>query len=167
MIKILHRWEWFVGLVLLQVLVLNQIHIGGYGTPFLYIYFILKFNSKAGRNKLMFWAFLLGLSVDMFSNTPGMNAAAAVCLAFFRTSFLRLVTLRDLDEAFRPGIKTLGFSSFFRYTLLSCSLFCFLLLIVDAFSLVNLPVLIGKIVASISSTMFCVFCAEYVGRKKE
>ena len=43
MIKILHRLEWFIGLALLQVLVLNQMHIGGYATPFLYIYFILKF----------------------------------------------------------------------------------------------------------------------------
>ena len=53
MIKILHRLEWFIGLALLQVLVLNQMHIGGYATPFLYIYFILKFNSRVGRNTLM------------------------------------------------------------------------------------------------------------------
>lgn len=167
MIKILHRLEWFIGLVLLQVLIFNQMHIGGYGTPFLFIYFILKFNSKVSRNHLMLWAFVLGLSVDIFSNTPGMNAAAAVCLAFYRTSFLRLVTLRDVDEAFRPGIKTLGFSSFFRYTLLCCSLFCLLLLLIDMFSLANITVLIGKIVSSTLSTMFCVFCAEYLGRKKE
>ena len=38
MIKILHRIEWFLGLVLLQVLVLNHMHIGGYATPFFYIF---------------------------------------------------------------------------------------------------------------------------------
>ena len=43
MIKNLHRIEWFVGLALLQVLVFNQLHIGGYATPFLYIYFIIDF----------------------------------------------------------------------------------------------------------------------------
>lgn len=167
MIKILHRLEWFLGLVFLQVLVLNQMHIGGYGTPFLYIYFILKFNSKVSRNNLMLWAFFLGLLIDIFSNTPGMNAGVAVCLAFFRSSFLRLVTLRNLDEAFRPGILTLGFSSFFRYILLCCSLFCILLLMVDTFSFNNIPVLVGKILSSTFSTMFCVLCAEYVGRKRE
>ena len=66
MIKILHRMEWFLGLVLLQVLVLNQMHVGGYATPFFYIYFILKFNSRIGRNNLMLWAFFLGLMVDAF-----------------------------------------------------------------------------------------------------
>lgn len=166
MIKIVHRLEWFVGLVLLQALVLNQMHIGGYGTPFLYIYFILKFNSKVSRNNLMLWAFMLGLSVDMFSNTPGMNAAAAVCLAFFRTTFIRLVTLRDVDDAFRPGIRTMGFSAFFRYSLLCCTLFCVLVQMIDIFSFFSMSLLVGKMLASILSTMCCVLCLEYMGRSK-
>ena len=166
MIKILHRMEWFLGLVLLQVLVLNQMHIGGYATPFFYIYFILKFNSRVGRNELMLWAFALGLTVDMFGNTSGMNAAAATVLAFFRSSLIRLVTLRDIDEGFRPGIKSLGFSSFFRYSLLTCILFCSLLLLIDTFSFFNLKVLFLKILTSTFSTLVCVLCAESLGRKK-
>lgn len=165
MIKILHRMKWFIGLVLLQVLVLNQMHIGGYATPFFYIYFILKFNSRASRNMLMLWAFALGVTVDIFGNTPGMNAAAAVALAFFRAPMLRLVTLRDMDEGFRPGIKSLGFSSFFRYTLLTCGLFCTLLLMIDAFSFLNVFRLLLKIVTSIVSTTLCIICAESLGRK--
>lgn len=166
MIKNLHRIEWFVGLVLIQVLVLNQLHVGGYATPFLYIYFILKFNSKIGRNSLMIWAFMLGLTVDVFGNTPGMNAAACTCLAFFRNLLLRLVTLRDLDEAFRPGIKSLGLAVFFRYILLATTLFCTLLLLIDTFTFFNLPVLFLKIVTSIVSTMVCVFCVESIGGRK-
>ena len=166
MIKILHRMKWFLGLVLLQVLVLNQVHIGGYATPFFYIYFILKFNSRVGRNNLMLWTFFLGLTVDVFSNTPGMNAAVATCLAFFRASLMRLVTLRDMDEGFRPGVKSLGFSSFFRYTLLTCTLFCTLLLMIDTFSFFNLPVLLFKIVTSTIATVLCVLCAESLGGGK-
>ena len=68
----LHKIGWFVGLVLLQVLILNNVHIAGYATPFLYIYLILKFESETPRNALMLWAFFLGLTVDIFSDTPGM-----------------------------------------------------------------------------------------------
>ena len=71
----LHKIGWFIGLVLLQVLILNNVHIAGYATPFLYIYLILKFESETPRNALMLWAFFLGLTVDIFSDTPGMNAA--------------------------------------------------------------------------------------------
>lgn len=166
MIKILHRMKWFIGLALLQVLVLNQMHIGGYATPFFYIYFILKMNSRIGRNALMFWAFALGLVVDVFGNTPGMNASALTVLAFFRAPMLRLVTLRDLDEGFRPSVKSLGFSSFLRYSILSCGLFCTLLLMIDTFSFFNVPVLLLKIVTSMISTILCILCVESIGRKK-
>lgn len=91
---------------------------------FLFIYFILKYNSGVSRNVLMIWAFLLGLTVDILGNTPGMNAAAATVLAFMREPVLRLVTLRDSVEDFEPGIKSMGFSPFFRYILLCTFLFC-------------------------------------------
>ena len=93
-ITYIHRIGWFIGLVLLQVLILNNVHIAGYATPFLYIYFILKFSSGTSRNELMLWAFFFGLTIDIFSDTPGMNAAATVLLAFLRPSLLRLFTPR-------------------------------------------------------------------------
>lgn len=163
MINMIHRLKWFVGLVLLQVLILNQMHIGGYATPFFYIYFILKFNSRIGRNELMLWSFFLGLTVDILGNTPGMNAAAATFLAFSRNTILRLVTLRYEEEGFYPGMKTLGFSSFFRYGLLSCGIFCTILLLIDTFSFFNAGVLLLKILASTVSTLICVMCAESIG----
>ena len=81
LITYLQKIVWFIGLVLLQALVLNSVHIGGYATPLLYVYLLLRFESDASRNELMLWAFFLGLLVDVFSDTPGMNAAAAVLLA--------------------------------------------------------------------------------------
>ena len=166
MTKVTHQIGWFLGLAMVQVLVLNQMHILGYATPFLYIYFILKLNTRISRNALMLWAFTLGLLVDMFGNTPGMNAASATLLAFFRTSILRLVTLRDMDEGFRPSVRSLGLSSFSRYIFLSCSLFCSVLFLIDTFSFYDLPVLCLKILSSIISTMLCVFCVEMLGGEK-
>lgn len=166
MIHLFNQLKWFIGLVLLQVLILNQMHINGYATPFLYIYFILKFHSRVSRNELMVWGFVLGLVVDMFSNTPGMNAAVSTCLAFFRNTFLRMVTLRDMDEDFEPGIRTLGISAYFRYALLACGMFCTLFLLVDTFSFFNFPVLLLKIISSSATTMICVICVDAMWRKK-
>ena len=36
-INYIHRVGWFVGLILLQVLILNNVHIAGVATPFLYV----------------------------------------------------------------------------------------------------------------------------------
>ena len=49
-INYIHRIGWFVGLILLQVLILNNVHIAGVATPLLYVYFILKFNYCTNRN---------------------------------------------------------------------------------------------------------------------
>ena len=111
----LHKIGWFIGLVLLQVLILNNVHIAGYATPFLYIYLILKFESETPRNTLMLWAFFLGLTVDIFSDTPGMNAAATVALAFLRPTFLRLFVPRDAFENIVPSIKSMGIVPFLKY----------------------------------------------------
>ena len=121
-ITYIHRIGWFIGLVLLQVLILNNVHIAGYATPFLYIYFILKFSSGTSRNELMLWAFFFGLTIDIFSDTPGMNAAATVLLAFLRPSLLRLFTPRDNPDSLIPSFKTMGISPFLKYT--NCKCFC-------------------------------------------
>ena len=114
-INYLHKIGWFICLVLLQVLILNNVHIAGYATPFLYIYLILKFESDVSRNTLMLWAFFLGLTVDVFSDTPGMNAAATVLLAFLRPIFLRLFVPRDTLDTLIPAVRTMGIFPFLKY----------------------------------------------------
>lgn len=165
MSEILSLLKWFIILVLFQVLILNQMHINGYATPFLYIYFILQFRSRAGQKELMVWAFILGLAIDMFSNTPGMNAAAATCLAFVRTIFLKMVTLRDLDENFHPSIKLMGFGPYFRYVLLCSTLFCILFFSINTFSFSHFFTTFFKILASTITTSLCIIGFEFARRK--
>lgn len=52
----IYRLEWFVGLILLQVLVFNHIHLGEYATPFVYIYYLLALEADTSRVKLLLWA---------------------------------------------------------------------------------------------------------------
>ena len=132
-INYLHKLGWFIGLVLLQVLILNNVHIAGYATPFLYIYLILKFESETPRNALMLWAFFLGLTVDIFSDTPGMNAAATVALAFLRPTFLRLFVPRDTLENIVPSIKSMGIAPFLKYLVVSVFVHHAILLTIDLF----------------------------------
>ena len=53
MVQFMQRLLWFVGLVLLQVLVLNHIHIYEYATPLFYIYFIFSLDVNVSRNALL------------------------------------------------------------------------------------------------------------------
>ena len=161
MIHYIHRMGWFVGLVLLQVLILNNVHIAGYATPFLYVYFILKFASGTSRNELMLWAFFLGLAIDIFSNTPGMNAAATV---FVRPTFLRLFTPRDTLDSIIPSIRTMGVASFLKFTVTSVFVHHLILLTIEFFSFSSIPLLLLRVVACTLLTVTCIMAVEGIRR---
>ena len=72
----------FILLVLVQVLVLNNIQFLGYIDPYLYILFILVLPVQMPRWFLLILAFALGITIDIFSNTLGMQAFATVFIAF-------------------------------------------------------------------------------------
>ncbi len=162
-ISYIQKIGWFVGLVLLQVLILNNVHIAGYATPFLYIYLLIKFESAVSRNELMLWAFSLGLIIDIFSNTPGMNAAAAVFLAFIRPLLLRMFMTRNA-EVFVPGIDSMGFSSFLKYLLTGVWLHHFFLISLEFFSFASLGIVLIRIIASTLLTTVCLLALEGIRR---
>ena len=164
-VNYLHKIGWFIGLVLLQVLILNNVHIAGYATPFLYIYLILKFESETPRNTLMLWAFFLGLTVDIFSDTPGMNAAATVALAFLRPTFLRLFVPRDAFENIVPSIKSMGIVPFLKYLVVSVFIHHAILLTIEFFSFAHIGTLLLRIVASALLTITCIMAIEGVKKK--
>ena len=164
LINYLHKIGWFIGLVLLQVLILNNVHIAGYATPFLYIYLILKFESDTPRNALMLWAFFLGLAVDVFSDTPGMNAAATVLLAFLRPTFLRLFVPRDTLDTLVPAI-TMGILPFLKYLVVSVLIHHGLLLTLEFFSFAHIGTLLLRIAASTLLTVTCIMAVEGIRKK--
>lgn len=150
----------FVGLTMLQVLLLNNINLFGYGTPFVYIYLLLRMNTETKPHEMMLWAFCLGLTIDIFSDTPGMNAATSVLLAFTRNSILKLYTTHDRLEDCKPGIRTLGFDTYLKYTFTCVLLHSTVLLTIELFSFVNIWMLILKILASAVITTVCIIAVE-------
>ena len=151
-------------MVLIQVLILNNVHIAGYATPFLYIYFILKFNSGTSRNELMLWAFFFGLTIDVFSDTPGMNAAATVLLAFLRPSLLRLFTPRDNQDNLVPSFKSMGITPFLKYTTASVFIHSLALLSIEFFSFSGIWLLLLRVALCTVLTVTCIVAVEGIRR---
>ena len=156
----------FLILVLVQVLVLNHIQIAGYATPSLFIYYILILNSETSRNSLLLQAFLIGLCVDIFSNTPGMNAASATILAFIRKPMLHVHMQHDMTDDFEPCIRTLGFFNFLRYVLTGALTFTLFLQILSSFSFAHGKDFILRIITNTLMTVFLIMCVDVLRRKK-
>lgn len=161
----LKRIGWFVGLVLLQVLILNNIHIAGFATPILYLYFILKLPSSVSRVELICWGFFLGLSIDMFSNTPGMNASATTLLAFMRPSLIRLFAPKDSMDEIVPGIHTVSLSFYIKYTFTCVLIHTATLFVIEAFSFLSWELLLLKIGLSAVLTFIGILAIEGFNKK--
>ena len=97
-IDIFKRLLLFVILVLAQVLVLNHIHLMGCAIPLLYVYFILGINRLCPQWATLLWGFALGLSIDTFSNTPGLAASSLTLVALLQPYILNMFIAHDNQD---------------------------------------------------------------------
>lgn len=79
----------FAVLILAQVLLFNHINFIGSINPYPYILFILLFPVNNNRTLFIFISFMLGLFIDIFSDSGGVHAAACVTIAFARPPILK------------------------------------------------------------------------------
>jgi rod shape-determining protein MreD len=79
----------FIGLILFQVIVLNNVLFWGYINPLLYILFIILYPLKRDRSVFLLLSFLLGLCIDFFVDSGGINAAATLFIAYIRLPLLK------------------------------------------------------------------------------
>lgn len=164
--RLLARIAWFVGLTLAQVMLLNNLSLFGLATPFIYVYFVLVMDKDVNRIALMAMSFAMGLVIDVFSNTPGVNAGALVFVAFLRPILLRLFSPREEFENFEPGIYTLGFWPFVRYAFVVVLFHHTVLFFLEAFSFVHIEFLLFRVLCSTFLTLVLVMTIEFVRHKR-
>ena len=127
----------FVVLLLAQVLVLNHIHLFGYATPLLYVYFALPIRRHQPQWATLLWCFAMGLCVDTFSNTPGVASASMTFVGLVQPYLLRLFIQQDYADDFRPSAKTLGMMKYSFYAVTLVLIHCLLFFILEAFNFYN------------------------------
>lgn len=99
----------------MQVLLLNQVQFSGYLNPYFYLLFILLLPVSTPRYAVLLLSFILGLVVDIFSDTLGLHASASVLLGFFRSPVISLLNVRESEQSDFPGLKQTGLKWFILY----------------------------------------------------
>ncbi|RZL42048.1 MAG: rod shape-determining protein MreD [Pedobacter sp.] len=79
----------FILLLIMQIAIFNKMDFLGYINPYPYILFILLYPVNGNKYGLLFASFLLGIIMDMFSNSGGVHATAAISLAALRPTFFK------------------------------------------------------------------------------
>ena len=136
-IDTLRRALHFVALCLAQALVFNHVHLFGYATVLLYVYFVVIFPRSYPRWAILLWSFALGLCVDMFTNTPGMAAASLTLVGFLQPYLLELFLPRDAAENIKSSVSALGFSKFLMLASILVFVHCLVFFTIESFGFFN------------------------------
>lgn len=129
----------FPALILIQVLICNHIMLFNVAVPFLFIYFIVRYPIGASRNLEFTLSFLLGFLVDLFSDTPGLNALSCTLLSGLRpTIFYAYVPRDDKTKYITPCISTIGWQNYLKYVITLSLIFCLVEFGIEFFSFASM-----------------------------
>ena len=159
---------YFVLFVSIQVLILNNIHLFRIATPFLYVYVIIKTPVNVSRSTMIIVSFLLGIVIDMFSNTLGMHAAACSLAGMIRNPLIFTFSEKELTENTLPSYRTLGVGAFMKYVISLVALHHITLFLIESISFFDPVFLSFRIFATVILTVLFIFIVEafIIERKK-
>jgi rod shape-determining protein MreD len=127
----------FIALVLIQVLVLNNVQFLGFINPYIYVLFIILLPVKTPRWLSLILAFVLGLTIDMFTNTLGLHAFASVLVTFLRNPIIKIFTTNEDNINFTPSFNTFGIVPYIKYVFIIILIHHFTLYYMEIFSFTN------------------------------
>ncbi len=159
----------FVVLVFLQAFLLKNITVYDLSTPYLYILFILLLPFETPNVVLFILAFILGITIDAFYDTPGLHTAACVLLAFVRILFISITVQKDgFDNEPEPTLSIMGLRWFFTYALVLTLFHHFFLFSLETFRFSELQYMIGRVILSTLFTVFLILISGLLFfRRKE
>ena len=146
----------FILLLAVQIIIFNNMNFLGYISPFPYILFIILYPVNGNKSGLVVASFILGLIMDMFSNSGGIHATACLVLAYFRPAIFKFAfglsyeyqTVK-LNDVLTPER--------FSFILLSVVIHHFTLFILEAFQFSFIfDILIRTLLSTIFTIIICI-----------
>jgi rod shape-determining protein MreD len=158
----------FVLLMLMQLLVLNNVYLGGYVMPMLYVLFILMLPTDTKRLPMLLMAFGTGLLMDIMSGALGFHALACTVVAMMRITFAdRILTRGENVVIAVPGIFSVTLQYFVSYLLVLYGAFYLVYYTAELFSFRGLGgVLLATVCSTVVSTLLAVLY-QWIFLKRE
>ena len=157
----------FILLVLVQVLVFNRLNFFGFINPMVYILFLYWYPIKENRAAFIGISFLLGLSIDFFSDTMALHSAATITIAYLRPTIMRFVFGINYEfQSFKLSNTTRAQQfTFLALLILVHHLVYFSL---EIFSIANLFLIVKKVLSiGFASIVLCLLFSSLFSVNKE
>ena len=153
----------FIFFILVQWFVLFKIPpLHRFVVPYIYYLFILWLPFYIPRFWLLVIGFLTGLSLDYFTQTPGLHAAACVLIAYIRPFIINLLLPKDTSEFnYRePSPRTMGWTPYAVYVLVLTLFHHGYMLLLEWLSFGDFLTFLIKLVATTGISFLLIFTTE-------
>jgi hypothetical protein len=159
----------FAVFILVQVYVLDNIPpLHRFIIPIIYFLFILWLPFSISRFWLLVIGFFTGLSLDYFSMTPGLHAAACVLIAYARPFVINVLTPKDTSEFnYRePSPKSMGWTPYLVYALVLTFLHHFYLTFLEWLQFGSFLDFLIKVISTTGISMLLIILTELLFTRK-
>ncbi len=157
----------YLVLIPAQAVFFNHLVLFNVAVPLVFIYIIITLPVTFSANMAMTIGFLTGLSVDILSDTPGVNALACTLLAFVRRPVFHLYVASDNDLAEqRPSLRTMGAGAFLKYVLTMVVAYCLMVFTIESLQIFNLRLYLLRSGASSIFTFVIIYAIACLTRSR-
>lgn len=156
----------FIILVLAQVIIFNHVNFLGYINPYPYILFIALLAFNTSGTTLLFASFLIGFTIDIFSDGGGINTIASLLTGYIRPLFLK-ASFGIGIEYNAVKIRDVGFSKIIVYLILLILTHHFIIYSLEIFSFTNIWSILKKTLYSgVFTLILSILFISIFNRKK-
>ena len=157
----------FIFFLLFQVLVLNNIELGGLMNLYYYPLFVLLLPLRMPQWISLLLSFVLGYSVGLFSNSSGLHAFSTVIMAFVRPFVIQIIFPKaDGSDTEEISLEQSGFVNFILYAFILIFIHHFFLFIIEVWSFTKFYFTILKIFTSSIVSTSLIILSEYLFWRK-
>lgn len=154
----------FILLALLQVVIfMNMLPNWKYVHIFIYPLIIILASFKYSNSILLLIAFSMGLFIDFFSDTPGLNSGALVLMAFTRPLIMTLFEPTGgylLNKI--PSIANYSFVWFMKYASVLMLIHLVVYFSLESFSFVFFWIIVEKTIVSFIASMIFILIYQFI-----
>lgn len=163
MIRILVKYVvMFFSLVLVQVLIFNQVQFSGFFNPYVYLLFIILLPLSTPRYAVLILAFVLGLIIDVFSNSLGVHSAATVFAAYVRPLVIRIISNREDDKSDYPGLNQNKLAWFINYVVIMVLLHHTILFYLEVYTFANFLNTLYRVILSSLFSIIIIVLSQFL-----
>jgi rod shape-determining protein MreD len=166
LLKNILRYALFIGI---QVFILNRIPpLHRFITPYLYFLFLFWLPFKTPRLGLTLVGFLFGLTLDSFTKTPGLHAAACTLIAYFRPFLISLMMPKEKTEISyaEPSVTSMGWMPYTIYVLVLTFMHHGYIVFLEWMEFGNFWYFLGKVFSTTGISLLLVFITEMLFNRK-